>query len=48
MVMLGSCRGPEDEARVAALRRLVAEEGIEVRVCLGVGLVDRSGYDSDH
>lgn len=28
--MLGSCRGPEDEARVAALRRLVAEEGIEV------------------
>jgi glycosyltransferase involved in cell wall biosynthesis len=31
LVMLGSCRGPEDEARVAALRRLVAEEGIEVR-----------------
>lgn len=31
LVLLGSCRGPEDEARVAALRRLVAEEGIEVR-----------------
>ena len=30
LVMLGSCRGPEDEARVAALRRLVSEEGIEV------------------
>lgn len=32
LVMLGSCRGPEDEARVAALRCLVAEEGIKVRV----------------
>lgn len=31
LVLLGSCRGPEDKARVAALQRLVAEEGIEVK-----------------
>lgn len=34
--MLGSCRGPEDEERVAALRRLVSQEGIEVS-----GVVER-------
>jgi hypothetical protein len=30
--LLGSCRGPEDEARVERLRKLVQEEGVQVRV----------------
>ena len=34
LVLLGSCRGAEDRARVEGLRRLVAEEGIEV-CCYG-------------